>query len=92
MYHFFAILYYFGIAIMPSKSDYWPMKEWIPKHSIVHKFGMTGRRFEFIWRYFHYYFEESNNDDVEMDPEETDESQSLETSSKDDDNNDMEQI
>ena len=94
MYHFFAILYYFGVAIMPSKSDYWSMKEWMPKHSIVHEFGMTCRRFEFIWRNFHPCFEESDNDDVELGPEateETNESQSLETCSKDDDD-DIERI
>ena len=48
MYHFFAILYYFGIAIMPSKSDYWTTTEWMPEHPIVQEFGMTRRRFEFI--------------------------------------------
>ena len=35
MFQFFAILFYFGIVELPSKSDYWSTKEWMPQHSIV---------------------------------------------------------
>ena len=88
MYHFFAILYYFGIALMPSKSDYWTTKEWMPEHKIVHEFGMTRRRFEFIWRHFHPSFDQSDNNEVEEDIEDTDvieESTSLEEDANDED-------
>ena len=74
MYHFFAILYYFGIAEMPSKSDYWSTHQWMPSHPIVKEFGMTRRRYEFIWRHFHPSFDLAEEESLEEDEEEEQES------------------
>ena len=84
MYHFFAILYYFGIAIMPSKSDYWTTKEWMPDHPIVQEFGMTRRRFEFIWRHFHPSFDELDKNELKNDTSEEEKT----SSNKQDEDND----
>ena len=63
VWHFIAILYYFGLVALPSKRDYWSSKEWMPKHPIVSQFGLTRDRFNFIWRNFHI----AESDDTEGD-------------------------
>ena len=82
MFHFVGILFYFGIAVMPSKSDYWSTKEWMPSHSIVTEFGMTRRRFEFIWRHFHPSFKQ-DEEDQEGENDEDNESEEQEMSDED---------
>ena len=62
IFHFLAILYYFGLVVLPSKSDYWSTNEWMPHHPIVHENGMTRARFEFLWRHFHPSYDEAIED------------------------------
>ena len=52
MYHFLAIIYYFGIVRLPSKRDYWSSDEYMPQHKVCDALGMNRDRFEFIWRHF----------------------------------------
>ena len=53
MYHFLAILYYFGIVRLPSKRDYWADEKYMPQHLITKELGMSRDRFNFLWRHFH---------------------------------------
>ena len=53
IYHFLAMIYYFGVTQLPSKSDYWVEGHYVPQHNIAHELGMTRERFKFIWRNFH---------------------------------------
>ena len=53
IYHFLAIMYYFGIVRLPSKRDYWSKHPILPTHSIMTELGMNRPRFEFIFRHFH---------------------------------------
>jgi len=62
MYHFIAILYYFGLVRLPSKRDCWTSEEWMPKHRITKDFGMSKDRFFFLWRFFHVGGLTSNDD------------------------------
>ena len=41
MYHFIAVLYYFGLVKLPNKYDYWDTKPWMPHHPIVHELNLT---------------------------------------------------
>ena len=66
IYQIFAIRYYFGPVVIPSKSDYWSTMDWMPNHPIVHEHGMARRRIEFIWRYFHPSYDETELDDPEI--------------------------
>ena len=51
IFHFFAILYYFGYCRLPSKVDYWkPGDNILGDHPICTAHGMTHRKFQFIWR------------------------------------------
>ena len=77
IYHFIAILYYFGVVKLPSKVDYWDVQSiWMPSHPICNVNGMTRARFEFLWRHFHCNhstaedFEEIVDDSEELDDEE----------------------
>lgn len=72
IYQFLAILYYFGLVVLPSKSDYWSTREWMPHHPIVHEHGFTRARFEFIWRHFHPSYDETELDDPETTLDEED--------------------
>ena len=72
IYQFFAILYYFGLVVLPSKSDYWSTMDWMPHHPIVHDHGMTRRRFGCIWRHFHPLYDEAELDDPEISLDEED--------------------
>ena len=63
---FFAILYYFGLVVLLSKSDYWNTMDWMHHHPIVHEHGMTRSRFEFIWRFFHPSYDETELDHPEI--------------------------
>ena len=51
IYHFLAILYYFGIVRLPSKRDYWSTDQYMPQHKVCITLGMTRDRFEFMWRH-----------------------------------------
>ena len=53
IYHFLAILYYFGIVRLPYKGDYWSKDPYMPIHPVVLDLDMTRDRFNFIWRHFH---------------------------------------
>ena len=53
MYHFIAILYYFGMVRLPAKTDYWDTSLWMPYHWISHEHGMPWDKFKFQWRHFH---------------------------------------
>ena len=53
MYHFLAILYYFGLVRLPSKRDYWDCDKYMPQHVITKELGMSRDRFNFLWRHFH---------------------------------------
>ena len=45
--------------VLPSKSEYWSTNEWMSHHPIVHEYGITRARFEFLWCHFHpSYYEE----------------------------------
>ena len=70
IYHFLALLYYFGIVSLPSKRDYWTTEKWMPNHSIVKSFDMSRERFEFLWRHFH--IEDSNEVEEESEDESDD--------------------
>lgn len=53
MYHFLALLYYFGLLKLPSKRDYLDKSQkYLPKHQITQEMQMTRDRF-FMWRHFH---------------------------------------
>ena len=74
IYHFLALLYYFGIVKLPSKSDYWSTHSWMPIHPIATAFGMSRNRFQFLWRHFHIDDTESGDaEDIAGDEEETEE-------------------
>ena len=46
MYHFLALLYYFGLVKLPSKRDYWDKSQkYLPKHQIAQEMQMTRDRF-----------------------------------------------
>ena len=54
IYHFLALIYYFGMVRLPSKRDYWERGiYWMPSHPICEINGLNRERFEFIWRHFH---------------------------------------
>ena len=53
MYHFLALLYYFGIVRLPSKRDYWSTDDYMPSHKIAKDLDMSRDRFTFMWRFFH---------------------------------------
>ena len=53
MYHFIALMYYFGIVKLPSKQDYFSTDPIMPSHPPVQELGMTRDRFKFLWRHFH---------------------------------------
>ena len=73
MYHFLAILYYFGIVKMPAKSDYWSTHPVLPKHPIVNELGMTRDRFQFMFRHFHTNVPHAN--DIHNEEDEVEESE-----------------
>ena len=58
VYHFLAIIYYFGLCRLPSKVDYWSTDPYMPVHKIMSDLGMTRDRFKFLWRHFHVFQEE----------------------------------
>ena len=49
------------------------VSRWMPSHPIVKEFGMTRRRYEFLWRHFHPSFELIDEKPVEESTEEEDE-------------------
>ena len=53
IYQFIALIYYFGIVKLPSKTDYWSADPYMPQHTIARDLDMSRARFEFIWRHFH---------------------------------------
>ena len=73
IYHFLAIIYYFGIVVLPSKGDYWSTNEWMPHHSIVHEYEMIRARFRFLWCHFHPSYDEEIIEDQETTLDEEDE-------------------
>ena len=73
IYHFLTIIYYFGIVVFPSKRDYWSTNEWMHHHPIVHEYGMTRARFEFLWCHFHPSYDEEIIEDPETTLDEEDE-------------------
>ena len=49
--HFFIILYYMGYCKLPAKADYWSDGDDIlGDHPVCRAFGMTHKKFNFIWR------------------------------------------
>ena len=49
--HFFVIIYYMGFCKLPSKQDYWNNGDDIAgDHPVCKAFGMTHKKFCFIWR------------------------------------------
>ena len=73
IYHFLAIIYYFGIVVLPSKRYYWSTNQWMPHHPIVNEYGMTRAMFEFLWRHFHPSYDEEIIEDPETTLDEEDE-------------------
>ena len=69
MYHFLAVIYYFGIVRLPGKRDYWSNCKWMPAHPICNMLSMSRDRFEVIWRNFHFNVG-YNEDDFVSTPEE----------------------
>ena len=68
VYHFIALLYYFGMVRLPSKRDYWNhSSRYMPTHSICSELGMTRDRFMFLWRHIH--VGEINAEDIDSDEE-----------------------
>jgi len=54
IYHFLAIIYYFGMVRLPSKRDYWERGiYWMPTHPICKINELNREKFEFLWRHFH---------------------------------------
>ena len=51
IFHFFAIVYYFGLVRLPAKADYWKIKDLgiMPTHPVCTARKMTFRRFQYIW-------------------------------------------
>ena len=46
VYHFIALIYYFGLVKLPSKRDYWNRSSiYMPIHSIAKELGMNRDRF-----------------------------------------------
>ena len=78
MYHLFAIIYYFGLVVLPSKRDYWVNTEWMTSHPIVEELDMTRERFEFLWRHFHPSYDSNEADVPEGDKSDTDEDERVE--------------
>ena len=72
MYHFLAVIYYFGIVRLPGKRDYWSNCKWMPAHPICNMSSMSRDRFEVIWRNFHFNVV-YNEDDFVSTPEEENE-------------------
>mmetsp|Transcript_17478 Transcript_17478/g.39452 ORF Transcript_17478/g.39452 Transcript_17478/m.39452 type:complete len:139 (-) Transcript_17478:778-1194(-) len=70
IYHFLALLYYFGIVKLPSKKDYWSTHSWMPIHPIANAFGMSRDQFQFLWRHFHIDDTESGDAEDILDDEE----------------------
>ena len=49
--HFFVIIYYMGYCKLPSKQDYWhDGDDIVGDHPVCKAFGMTHKKFCFIWR------------------------------------------
>lgn len=66
IYHFLALIYYFGICKLPCKDDYWSTEHYMPKHSIEQELGMTKGRFQFMWRHFHVYVPTNMHDEDDV--------------------------
>lgn len=56
---FFSILFYMGVVKLPAKTDYWTSDKALPTHNLISK--ISGRRFNYIWRYIHFSFENSSH-------------------------------
>eukprot|EP00957_Ditylum_brightwellii_P077904 5921361-Ditylum_brightwellii.AAC.1 len=69
IFHLLAMLYYFGIVKLPAKKDYWSQQQYMPKHDICTKLGMTRDRFAFLWHHFYVY----DNDNIEEEEDTTSE-------------------
>ena len=76
MYHFLAIIYYFGIVHLPDKRDYWSNYKWMPTYPICNMLYMFKDRFEVIWRNF-YFNVEYNEDNFATTSEEENEEEEL---------------
>ena len=49
--HFFAIIQYMGYCKLPAKADYWTDGDSVRgDHPICREFGMTYKKFTFLWR------------------------------------------
>ena len=73
MYHFLALVSYFGMVKMPSRRDYWSTHYLLPRHRIATELGMTRNRFDFLWRHFHCNTpQQQDSDDDDYDSEDDD--------------------
>jgi len=61
--HFFCMIYYMGYCRLPAKEDYWTDgDDIVGDHPICRAFGMTFKKFQFMWRNIYLM---SPRDDVE---------------------------
>ena len=53
VYHFYAMIYYFGIVRLPAKKDYWKTSDLdvMPSHPVCTARNMTYRKFQYIWNH-----------------------------------------
>ena len=71
IYHFIALIYYFGLVKLPSKRDYWNRSSnYMPIHPIAKELGMNRDRFLFLWRHIH--IGEISTEDIEPDEKDDD--------------------
>ena len=70
--HFFVMIYYMGYCKLPSKADYWhPGDDIRGDHPVCTAFGMTKKKFDFLWR--NVYFMEPQDETADGDEASDDE-------------------
>ena len=53
VYHFYVMIYYFGLVRLPAKRDYWKIADLdiMPSHPICTVRNMSYKKFQFIWNH-----------------------------------------
>ena len=68
--HFFCILYYMGYCKLPAKEDYWyPGDAVRGDHPVCTAFGMSKKKFDFLWRNIYLMEPRSDTDEDVSDDE-----------------------
>lgn len=55
IFHFYSMVYYFGLVRLPSKENYWANHDLdiLPAHPVCHARKMTYRKFVYLWTHFY---------------------------------------